>query len=51
MALPPAFLDELRARTPLPALIGRRTRLERAGRQLKACCPFHGEKTASFYIY
>ena len=51
MALPPAFLDELRARTPLSALIGRRTRLERAGRQWKACCPFHGEKTASFYIY
>ena len=51
MALPSAFLDELRARTPLAALIGRRVRLERAGRQWKACCPFHGEKTPSFYVY
>ncbi len=51
MALPAAFLDELRTRTPLPGLIGRRVKLERAGRQWKACCPFHGEKTPSFYIW
>jgi DNA primase len=51
MALPPAFLDELRARTPLAPLIGRRVKVERAGRQWKACCPMHGEKTPSFYIY
>jgi DNA primase len=51
MALPPNFLDELRARTPLPALIGRRTRLTRSGRNWKGCCPFHGEKTPSFYVY
>ncbi|CAH2604926.1 DNA primase [Rhodovastum atsumiense] len=51
MALPPAFLDELRARTPLPAVIGRRVKLARAGRQWKGCCPFHGEKTPSFYVY
>ena len=47
----PAFLDELRARTPLAGLIGRRTRLARSGRQWKGCCPFHGEKTPSFYVY
>ena len=51
MALPSGFLDELRARTPLAPLIGRRVRIERAGRQWKACCPFHGEKTPSFHIY
>jgi DNA primase len=51
MALPPAFLDELRLRTPLPALIGRRVKLEKAGRQWKGCCPFHNEKSPSFYIY
>ncbi|MFC7542663.1 CHC2 zinc finger domain-containing protein [Siccirubricoccus deserti] len=50
MALP-AFLEELRARTPLPGLIGRKTRLIRNGRQWKACCPFHNEKTPSFYVY
>ena len=51
MALPPAFLDELRARTPLPGLIGRKTRLTKSGRNWKGCCPFHGEKTPSFYVY
>jgi DNA primase len=51
MALPPAFLDELRARTPLPGLIGRKTRLAKSGRNWKGCCPFHGEKTPSFYVY
>jgi DNA primase len=51
MALPTSFLEELRARTPLPALVGRKVRLVRSGRQHKGCCPFHGEKTASFYVY
>ncbi|HXT80946.1 MAG TPA: CHC2 zinc finger domain-containing protein, partial [Acetobacteraceae bacterium] len=51
MALPAAFMDELRARTPLPAVIGRHVRLVRSGRQWKGCCPFHGEKTPSFYVY
>jgi DNA primase len=51
MALPASFLDELRTRTPLSALIGRRVRLARSGKQWTGCCPFHGEKSASFYVY
>jgi DNA primase len=51
MALPPGFLEELRARTPLAAVVGRRVRLVRSGRQWKGNCPFHGEKTPSFYVY
>ena len=51
MAFDPVFLDELRARTPIAAVVGRKTRLVRSGRQFKACCPFHGEKTPSFYVY
>src|ERR1019366_209095 len=38
-------------RTPLPAVIGRRVRLARSGRNWKGNCPFHGEKTPSFYVY
>ncbi len=49
--LPDSFLEELRARTPLGALIGRTVKLARSGRQLKGCCPFHAEKTPSFYVY
>jgi len=50
MTLSPAFLDELRARTTLSGLVGRTVKLQRAGREFKACCPFHNEKTASFYV-
>lgn len=50
MSLPPQFLEELRARVPLSDVVGRRLRLVRAGREFKAPCPFHNEKTPSFYV-
>lgn len=50
MSLPPEFLDDLRARTGLASVVGRRVKLTRAGRELKGCCPFHNEKTPSFYV-
>src|SRR4051812_43374759 len=50
MSLSPAFLDELRARTSLSARVGRSVKLQRAGREWKACCPFHKEKTPSFTL-
>jgi len=46
-----ADLTELRARIPLVELIGRRVKLSRSGRHMKGCCPFHIEKTPSFYVY
>jgi DNA primase len=50
MALSPQWLDELRSRTLLSALIGRTVKITRAGREWKACCPFHNEKSPSFTI-
>jgi DNA primase len=50
MSFPPAFLDELRARLTLSDIVGKRLRLTRAGREFKACCPFHNEKSPSFYV-
>ncbi len=50
MSLSPAFLDELRARTSLSTLIGKTTKLQKAGREMRGCCPFHNEKTPSFYV-
>ena len=50
LSLSPAFLDELRARVPLSPVVGRRVKLTRAGREWKGCCPFHNEKTPSFYV-
>ena len=50
MNLSPQWLDELRLRTSLSSLIGRSVKLQKAGREFKACCPFHKEKTPSFTV-
>lgn len=50
MSLTPQWLDELRSRITLSTLIGRTVKVTRAGREYKACCPFHNEKTPSFTI-
>jgi DNA primase len=50
VAIPPAFLEELRGRVLLSDIVGRRLRLVRSGRDWKAPCPFHAEKTPSFYV-
>jgi DNA primase len=50
VTLSPAWLDELRARTTLSAVIAPSVKLIRAGREFKACCPFHNEKTPSFTV-
>jgi DNA primase len=50
MAFSPEFLDELRARTDLGGLIGRRVRLTKHGREFSGLCPFHNEKTPSFTV-
>lgn len=50
MSLPKAFVEELRARVQLSDIVGKRTKLTRAGREFKGCCPFHKEKTPSFTV-
>ncbi len=50
MSIPPRFLDEIRNRLTLSEVIGRRISVQRAGREFKACCPFHREKSPSFTI-
>ena len=48
--IPPSFIDELMSRTDIVEVINGRVPLKKAGREYKACCPFHGEKTASFTV-
>ena len=48
--IPQAFIDELIARADIVEVIGSRVPLKRAGREYKACCPFHDEKTPSFWV-
>ncbi|HVR91789.1 MAG TPA: DNA primase [Novosphingobium sp.] len=50
MSLSPQWLDELRSRVTLSSVIGRTTRLTKAGHEFKACCPFHNEKSPSFTV-
>lgn len=50
MALSPQWLDELKSRITLSTLIQRTVKLQRAGREWKACCPFHSESTPSFTV-
>jgi DNA primase len=50
MSIPPRFLDEIRNRLVLSDVIGKTVRVIRAGREFKACCPFHNEKSPSFTI-
>jgi DNA primase len=48
--IPQSFIDELIARANIVEIIGARVQLKKAGREYKACCPFHGEKTPSFWV-
>ncbi len=50
MAFPPAFIDELMARSPIEDVVGQYVNLKRSGSNLFGLCPFHGEKTASFSV-
>ncbi len=48
--IPQAFIDELIARSDIVEIVGSRVQLKKAGREWKACCPFHAEKTPSFWV-
>lgn len=45
-----AIVDEVRDRADIVELIGEHLPLQRAGKDFKALCPFHQEKTPSFYV-
>ncbi|HEV2228415.1 MAG TPA: DNA primase [Steroidobacteraceae bacterium] len=48
--IPQHFIDELIARADIVEVIGSRVQLKKSGREYKACCPFHNEKTPSFWV-
>ena len=50
MQIPPEKIEEIVERTDLVALVSRYVELKPSGRSFKGLCPFHGEKTASFYV-
>ena len=48
--IPQSFIEDLTARADIVELIGSRVELKKAGREYRACCPFHNEKTPSFWV-
>ena len=48
--IPQHFIDDLMSRADIVETIGSRVPLKKAGREFKACCPFHDEKTPSFTV-
>ena len=50
MKFPPSVLEEIKARLPVSAVVGKRVRLKKAGREWKGLSPFNAEKTPSFFV-
>jgi DNA primase len=48
--IPQAFIDEIVARSDIVEVVGARVPLKKSGREFKACCPFHNEKSPSFWV-
>jgi DNA primase len=48
--IPQTFIDDIVGRTDIVELIGARVPLKKAGKEFRACCPFHDEKTPSFWV-
>jgi len=46
-----SMLTKVRADNPLPQVVGASIKLIRAGNELKACCPFHPDRSPSFTIF
>ena len=45
-----AAIDDIKARLDIAEVISGYVSLQRSGRAFKACCPFHQERTPSFYV-
>lgn len=48
--IPETFIESLLERVDIVDVVGARVPLKPAGHEFKACCPFHDEKTPSFYV-
>lgn len=48
--IPEEKLQELKDRIDIVDLVGRYVGLKRSGKNFSACCPFHSERTPSFYV-
>ena len=49
--IPHEYIEELTRRTDIVELVGSYVQLKRKGRLYGGLCPFHSEKSPSFYVY
>ena len=49
--IPHEYIEELTRRTDMVELVGSYVQLKRKGRLYSGLCPFHSEKSPSFYVY
>lgn len=47
----PGAVDDIKERVSIVDVVGQRVSLKKSGRSFKALCPFHNEKTPSFYVF
>jgi DNA primase len=50
MLIPHHKIEEVLARADILAIVGRSVQLKKSGRSYKGNCPFHNEKSPSFYV-
>ena len=48
--IPDAFIDDLLNRTDVVEIVNARVPLKKKGNEYTACCPFHDERSPSFFV-
>ena len=48
--IPQSFIDDLLDRIDIVEVVNARVQLKKSGKNYKACCPFHEEKSPSFTV-
>ena len=51
MKFTPGFIEEVKYRNPIESVVSSYVNLKRSGSNMTGLCPFHNEKTPSFFVF